>query len=158
MTRCLPRCCVGCQADCKAEQNARREDTERINTCQTGPFPAFIEDADEEDETEPTPEQFPDPEADFPDEPLEEGNRIWATRLFPQAEHIRATATLNGSRKASDRIPNPLSASHRISVTSTPYSRRTLSMSYLEPSRGITPSNSLQTPPRKLQGLPTFCL
>jgi len=38
---------------------------------------------------------FPDPEADFPDEPLEEGNRIWATGLFPQTEHIRATATVS---------------------------------------------------------------
>ena len=93
MTRCLPRCCVGCQADHKAERNARREDTKRINTCRTGPFPAFVEDADEEDETEP--EQSPDPEADFPDEPLEEGNRIWATGLFPQAEHIHATATVS---------------------------------------------------------------
>jgi len=95
MTRCLLRCCVGCQADCKAEQNAKREDTEQINTCWTGPFPAFIEDADEEDKAEPTPEQSPDPEADFPDEPLEEGNRIWATGLFPQAEHIRTTATVS---------------------------------------------------------------
>ena len=95
MTRCLPRCCVGCQADRKGERNARREDAERINTCQTGPFPAFVEDADEGDEAEPTPEQFPDPEADFPDEPLEEGDRIWATGLFPQAEHIRATATVS---------------------------------------------------------------
>jgi len=91
MTRCLPHCCVGCQADRKAERNAKWEDTERINACQTGPFPAFIEDADEEDEAEPSPE----PEADFPDEPLEEGNRIWATRLFPQAEHIRVTATVS---------------------------------------------------------------
>jgi len=56
------------------ERNARTEDTERINTCRTGPFPAFVEDADEEDEAEPTPEQFPNPEADFPDEPLEEGD------------------------------------------------------------------------------------
>ena len=75
MTRCLLRCCVGCQADRKAERNTRREDTERINTCQTGPFPAFVEDADEEDEAEPTPEQFPDPEADFPDEPLMHSKR-----------------------------------------------------------------------------------
>jgi len=78
------------KADHKAERNARREDTEQINTCQTGPFPAFIEDAHEEDKAEPTPEQFPDP-----DQPLEDGNRIWATRLFPQAEHIRATATVS---------------------------------------------------------------
>ena len=35
------------------------------------------------------------PEADFPDELLEEGDQIWATGLFPQAEHIRATATVS---------------------------------------------------------------
>jgi len=95
MTRCLLRCCVGCQANRNAEWNARREDTERINTCQTGPFPAFVEDADEEDEAKPTPEQSPNLEANFPDEPLEEGDRIWATRLFPQAEHIHATTMVS---------------------------------------------------------------
>jgi len=88
-------CCISCQADQKAEWNAKREDTEQINTCQTGPFPAFIEDADEEDEAKPTPEQSPDPEADFPDELLEEGNQIWATGLFPQAEHIHTTTTVS---------------------------------------------------------------
>jgi len=86
MTRCLPRCCVGCQADRKAEQNAKREVTEWINACRTSPFPAFVEDADEEDDAKPTPEPPPDPEADFPDEPLEEGDRIWATGLFPQCK------------------------------------------------------------------------
>jgi len=95
MTRCLPRYCVSCQADRKVEWNAKREDAERINACRTGPFPAFIEDADEEDEAELTPEPTPNPEANFLDEPLEEGNRIWATRLFPQAEHIHATATVS---------------------------------------------------------------
>jgi len=95
MTRCLLRCCVGCQADHKAERNTKSEDTEQINTCWTGPFPAFVEDADEEDKAEPTPEQSPDPEADFLDEPLEEGNRILATRLFPQVEHICMTATVS---------------------------------------------------------------
>jgi len=150
MTRCLPHCCVGCQADRKAGRNARREDTERINTCWTGPFPAFVEDADEEDETKPTPEQLPDPEADFLDEPLEEGDESGQPDSFPRRNtFVQPLRSLNGSRKASDRIPNPLSASHRISVTSTPYSRRTLSMSYPEPSHGITPSNSLRTPPQK---------
>jgi len=96
MTRCLLRCCVSCQADRKVEWNAKREDTEQINTCRTGPFPAFVEDADEEDEAKPTPKQFPDPEANFPDEPLEEGNQIWATGLLLlQAEHICATATVS---------------------------------------------------------------
>jgi len=76
MTRCLclPHCCVGCQADRKAEWNAKREDTERINACLTSPFPAFVEDADEEDEAELTPEQSPNLEADFPDKLLEEGD------------------------------------------------------------------------------------
>jgi len=113
MTRCLPRCCVGLTADQKAEQNAKREDAKRINACRTGPFPAFIEDADEEDEAELTPELTPDPEADFPDEPLEEGDRIWATGLFPQAEHIHATAIVSqqlaeGFPAACGRFPTEL--------------------------------------------------
>jgi len=72
MTSCLPRCCVGCQTNRKAERNAKREDIERINACWTGPFPAFVEDANEEDEL--TSKWSPDPEADFSDEPLEDGN------------------------------------------------------------------------------------
>jgi len=68
--------------DSSVERNARREDTKQINACQTGPFPAFVEDANEEDE--PTSEPSPDLEANFPDEPLEEGIQIWATRLFPR--------------------------------------------------------------------------
>ena len=45
-------------------------------------MPAFVEDADdEEDEPNPGPE-------DLPDEPLKEGDRIWATRLLPEPEYI----------------------------------------------------------------------
>ena len=73
-----------------------------MNACCTGPFPAFVEDADDEDDEPYTNSEVPtDAESDgpddfdFPDEPLEEGNRIWATGLFPQAEHIRATATIS---------------------------------------------------------------
>jgi len=70
-----------------------------VNACRAGPFPAFVEDTeDEDDEPHAMPENAPfngpvDP--DFPDEPLEEGDRIWATGLFPQAEHIRTTATVS---------------------------------------------------------------
>jgi len=150
MTRCLPRCCVGCQADQKAERNAKREDAERINACRTGPFPAFVEDADEEDEAEPTPKPTPDLEADFPDEPLKEGNRIWATGLFPQAEHIHATATVS-QRLAEGFRQNSQPTDHekifrRTSAASIRSFPRTPSMSYPGPNHGITPSSSLPTP------------
>ncbi len=91
MTRCLLHCCIGCQTDCKVERSAKKEDTTRINTCQMGPFPAFVEDADEEEDDSKCPSNTECPsdmEPDDSDKPLEEGNRIWATGLFPQAEHI----------------------------------------------------------------------
>jgi len=93
MTRCLPHC-IDCQTNHKVEWNIKRKDIEQINTCWTGPFPAFVEDADasEEDESELTPELSPNLKVDFPDEPLEEGDQIWMTGLFHQPEHIHMTA------------------------------------------------------------------
>jgi len=90
MTRCLPRCCSGCQAERKEERTRKKEESRRINACRTGPFPAFVED-------EPEPEPLPrsEPKSEEPDEPLEEGDRIWATGLFPQAEFIQATTTIS---------------------------------------------------------------
>ena len=44
------------QTKCKTEWNVKREDTEWINSCWTGPFLAFVENADKEDETEAEPE------------------------------------------------------------------------------------------------------
>jgi len=89
MSRCLPRCCVGCRTEQRDARRAQKEDTQRINTCRTGPMPAFVEDADDEEE-----EPEPDPE-DLPDEPLEEGDRIWATGLLPEPEYIRASSTIS---------------------------------------------------------------
>ena len=61
-----------------------------------GPFPAFVEDANkEEDELKEEPERLSNTEPNDSDEPLEEGDRIWATGLFPQAEHIRASAIVS---------------------------------------------------------------
>jgi len=61
-----------------------------------------MENADDEDDKLYTMPGMPiDPQSDgpadsdFPDEPLEECDHIWATGLFPQAEHIRATATVS---------------------------------------------------------------
>ena len=75
MTRCLLCCCIGCQTERKAEQNAKKEDAALINTCRMGPFPAFVEDADkEEDELEEKPKCLFDAEPNDSDEPLEEGD------------------------------------------------------------------------------------
>jgi hypothetical protein len=67
-----------------------KQDAQRINACRAGPLPAFVEDLDEdEDEPQADSSQLPDAEStDFPDEPLEEGDRIWVMGLFPEAEHI----------------------------------------------------------------------
>ena len=64
-----------------------------------------MEDADDE-EDEPTPE--PDDEED---EPLDEGDRVWVARLFPEAEYIRATTTVSqrlveGFRQNSEKMPD----------------------------------------------------
>jgi hypothetical protein len=63
------------------EQKAKKEDTEQINACCTSPLLAFVEDMDDEDN-----ELQPDPKS-TPEEQLEEGDRIWATRLLPEPEH-----------------------------------------------------------------------
>ena len=54
-----------------------------MNTCRTGPFPAFVEDADNEDDEPYVNSKVPtDAELDgtddydFPDKPLEEGDHI----------------------------------------------------------------------------------
>jgi len=102
MTRCLPQCCVACQTERRDERKAEKKFAQQVNACRMGPFPAFVEDADDEDD-EPyvNPEPLSDAESDgpsncdFPDEPLEEGDRIWATGLFLQAEQICATATVS---------------------------------------------------------------
>jgi len=102
MTRCLPQCCVACQTERRDERKAEKKFAQQVNACRMGPFPAFVEDADDEDD-EPyvNPELLSDTESDgpsncdFPDELLEEGDRIWATGLFPQAEQICATATVS---------------------------------------------------------------
>jgi hypothetical protein len=43
---------------------------------------------DKDDELQPDPESIPE-------EQLEEGDRIWATRLLPEPEHIQASSTIS---------------------------------------------------------------
>ena len=63
-----------------------------MNACHAGPFPVFIEDANNEDDKPYiTPELPSNTESegpsdfDLPDEPFEEG---WATGLFPEPQYI----------------------------------------------------------------------
>src|SRR6266540_981930 len=98
MTRCLPHCCVGCKAKWKMEQDTKKRETQQINTCHAGPFPAFVKDAEDELEDGefevPLKEEVETP-LDEDNEPIEEGNCIWATGLFPEAEQIWATTLIS---------------------------------------------------------------
>jgi hypothetical protein len=86
MSRCSPRCCTGCRDIARLERQTLRKETASVNACRTGPFPATVEDAEEED----TPSEEPTSNLPFD---LEEGDRVWATGLLPEAEYIQAVST-----------------------------------------------------------------
>jgi hypothetical protein len=65
-------------------------EAQQLNTCCTGPLPAFVEDTDEDNDN--TGSAFPIANGD---KPLEEGDRIWAMGLLLPAEHIRATTMVS---------------------------------------------------------------
>jgi hypothetical protein len=87
MTRCLPRCCVGCRDEIREEQKALKKEEVSINACRAGPFPTAMEDTPEPLEDEP-------PAPDIPFD-LEEGDCVWATGLLPKAGYIGATSTIS---------------------------------------------------------------
>ena len=91
MTRCSPRCCVGCRSDLRQKRKTQREEIRNVEACRSGPLPAFVKDAAEEDEEAAAADEPTDPS----DEPLEEGDRIWATGLLPEPEYIRASSTIS---------------------------------------------------------------
>ena len=95
MTRCLPRCCIGCKDEWKTERDAKKREAQQVNACRAGPLPAFVEDDDDEFDDPEVPLEEAGTPLDEDDEPLEEGDRIWATGLFPEAEQIRATASFS---------------------------------------------------------------
>src|SRR5467141_2896782 len=69
MTRCLPRCCVGCRTERRDERKAEKKDVQQVNACRTGPFPAFVENADNEDDEPYANSEMPtDTESDDPDD------------------------------------------------------------------------------------------
>ena len=68
-THCSPRCHAGCQTEACDEHCAKKEEAWVINACCASPMPAFVEDADDEEE-----DHAP---ADEPEEDdLEEGDHI----------------------------------------------------------------------------------
>jgi predicted aspartyl protease len=86
MSRCSPRCCNGCQTEAQEERKLVKRQAANVNACRTGPFPAATEDSSEMSEDELT--------SDIPFD-LEEGDRVWATRLLPKAEYVQATSTIS---------------------------------------------------------------
>jgi predicted aspartyl protease len=89
MSRCSPRCCNGCRTEAREERRILKREAASINACHSGSFPATVEDADEEEEVddEPTASNIP-----FD---IEDGDRVWATRLIPEAQYIQASSTIS---------------------------------------------------------------
>jgi hypothetical protein len=89
MSRCSPRCCNGCRTEAREERRTLKQEAASISACCSGPFPAMVEDAEEEDASD--------------DEPIasdilfdiEEGDHVWATGLIPEAQYVQATSTIS---------------------------------------------------------------
>ena len=157
MTRCLPRCCSGCQTERKEEQTRKKEESRRINACRAGPFPAFVEDA--EDELEPEPLPSPEPESEEPDEPLEDlGNGTFPpSRIHPSNDYNLSTSSGRfptklstcGIQRTRPAVPSRL----RLCLLQR-FFRRTPGTQTMGPRRRV----NFRCLPKGLQGLPSFCL
>jgi hypothetical protein len=84
MTRCLPRCCIGCRDELRTERCNSKKEEVSINACQTGPFSELSEETSNEEP----------PISDLPFD-LEDGDHVWATGLLPEAQYIQATSTIS---------------------------------------------------------------
>ena len=76
----------------------KKREAQQINKCHASPFSAFVKDTEDElkdGQFEVPLEEEVETPLDEDNEPLEEGNRIWATVLFPEAEQIQATASIS---------------------------------------------------------------
>ena len=85
MSRCSPRCCNGCRNEAREVRKTLKKEEASVSACRTGPFPATIEDEASDDEPL---------ASDLPFD-IEEGDRVWATGLIPEAQYIRATSTIS---------------------------------------------------------------
>ena len=105
MSRCSPRCCNGCRNEAREERKTAKKEATDVNACRTGPFPAIIKDADED---EPSSGSEP-PTSDLPFD-LKEGDRVWATGLIPEDQYVQATSTISqrlAESFAKNAEPNP---------------------------------------------------
>ena len=76
------------QIDLRERRRSQKEEARNIDACHTGPPPAFVEDIIDEDEDVDEP-------AEPSDEPLELGDRVWATRLLLEPEYVRMSSTIS---------------------------------------------------------------
>ena len=87
MSRCPPRCCIGCCDEGRKEWKIQKTADKAVNSCSDGPVPKIVEEVDKDD-SEPV---GTDPE----NTEYEEGDRIFATGLLPPPLDIRATSTVS---------------------------------------------------------------
>ena len=85
MSCCSLRCCNGCRTEAREERRILKREAASISACCSGSFPATVE--EEEVDDEPTVSNIP-----FD---IEDGDRVWATGLIPEAQYIRASSTIS---------------------------------------------------------------
>jgi hypothetical protein len=117
------------------EWKAKKEDTQHINACHTSPLLAFVEDTDDEDD-----EPQLDPES-TPEEQLEEGDQIWATRLLLEPKHIQTSSMISqqlaNAFKRNSQLADYEKHIPPTSVISSQSSPKSPSMTCLKPNCGI---------------------
>jgi hypothetical protein len=92
---CCPAHCRTCVQEVMEECKVCKAESTKICTCWTGPLPASVEDATDDDSSEhhdlPDLAPNPDSEEDRDDESLEEGDRTFMVLIPAEAEFVRAT-------------------------------------------------------------------
>jgi len=97
MNRCPPRC-EGCRAIRKEQMSRRKMEVRAVNVCQSGPFPEYAEDSEEDEAL-----------LRIGEVEYKQGDRLFMTRILsePATEDLRATSTISqklveGARRASE--------------------------------------------------------
>ena len=79
--------CPGCAQLRKLERKAKAKEDKCIHACRLGPTPEPPEETEQDDDD-------PTPISDLPFD-IEDGDRVWTTGLFPQAEEVRAVSSVS---------------------------------------------------------------